>query len=66
MVFLGTDKYPDPGEFDNVLSSHGGSNNAYTANDQTVYYLDVEHDYLDPMMDRFAQVFKGSSSTKGI
>jgi hypothetical protein len=30
MLFLGTAKYPEQGEFSAYLSSHGGSSNAYT------------------------------------
>ena len=30
MLFLGTDEYPDPDEYEAYLSKHGGSSNAYT------------------------------------
>jgi zinc protease len=36
MMFNGAKKY-GPGKFDDVLSSAGGENNAYTSNDVTVY-----------------------------
>ena len=31
MLFLGTEKYPDPGEYQQFIKSHGGSHNAFTA-----------------------------------
>jgi zinc protease len=36
MMFNGAKKY-GPGEFDRVMEANGGSNNAYTSNDVTVY-----------------------------
>jgi secreted Zn-dependent insulinase-like peptidase len=57
MLFLGTEKYPDPAEYKAFISSHGGSENAYTSFDHTNYFFDVHHAYLDPALDRFAQFF---------
>jgi secreted Zn-dependent insulinase-like peptidase len=57
MLFLGTEKHPEPGEYKNFLSSHGGNHNAYTALFDTNYFLDVDKDYLEPALDRFAQFF---------
>lgn len=31
MLFLGTDKYPEEGDFENFLTQHGGSSNAVRA-----------------------------------
>src|SRR5690349_10905523 len=39
MMFNGAKKY-GPGEFDKALESNGGSSNAYTSNDLTVYHED--------------------------
>lgn len=39
------------------LSSHGGSSNAYTDTEDTVYFFDVGSDYLKGALDRFAQFF---------
>lgn len=36
MMFNGTEKF-GPGEFDRIMEFKGGSNNAYTSNDMTVY-----------------------------
>jgi len=57
MLFLGTGKYPDPDEYGNFISSHGGTNNAYTSVDHTNYFFDVEPGSLEPALDRFAQFF---------
>jgi len=57
MLFLGTEKYPESGEYQEYISSHGGSHNAYTAYENTNYYFDIEAAYLEPALDRFAQFF---------
>lgn len=57
MLFLGTEKYPKPGEYQNFIKSHGGSHNAFTAFQNTTYFFDVESDFLEPALDRFAQQF---------
>ncbi|PHQ17141.1 insulinase family protein [Marinobacter profundi] len=57
MLFLGTEKYPDPGEYQQFIKSHGGSHNAFTAFQDTNYFFDIQADYLEPALDRFAQQF---------
>ena len=57
MLFLGTEKYPTAGEYQDFISQHGGSNNAYTAEEHTNYFFDIEHAALEPALDRFAQFF---------
>lgn len=57
MLFLGTEKYPDPGDYKQFLASHGGNHNAYTADRNTNYFFDVDKDFLEPALDRFAQFF---------
>ena len=42
MLFLGTAKYPDPGEYQEFISAHGGAHNAYTSVDHTNYFFDIE------------------------
>ena len=39
MLFLGTEKYPQAGEYQEFISQHGGSFNAYTAAENTNYFL---------------------------
>ncbi len=57
MLFLGTEKYPQAGSYQDFISQHGGDNNAYTAEENTSYFFDIEHGYLEPALDRFAQFF---------
>lgn len=57
MLFLGTEKYPDSAEYKQFMATHGGSENAYTAYDHTNYFFDIDKDYLEPALDRFAQFF---------
>lgn len=57
MLFLGTDKYPDPAEYEEYITEHGGSRNAYTSFANTNYFFDVNAAYLPEALDRFAQFF---------
>ena len=57
MLFLGTEKYPEAGEYQKFIQSRGGSNNAYTAYDHTNYFFSVNHDSLEPALDRFSRFF---------
>ncbi|MHB8877269.1 MAG: M16 family metallopeptidase [Myxococcaceae bacterium] len=50
MMFNGAKKY-GPGEFDRTLESAGGSSNAYTSNDLTVYYEDFVSEALPKVID---------------
>lgn len=57
MLFLGTEKYPEAGEYQQFIKSHGGSHNAFTAFQDTNYFFDVQAQHLEPALDRFAQQF---------
>ena len=57
MMFLGTEKYPEPGEYQQFIASHGGSHNAFTAFQDTNYFFDIQAEFLEPALDRFAQQF---------
>ncbi len=57
MLFLGTEKYPEPGEYQAFINKNGGSHNAFTAFEHTNYFFDVDSDYLAPALDRFSQQF---------
>ncbi|SFN23991.1 insulinase family protein [Marinobacter pelagius] len=57
MLFLGTEKYPEPGEYQQFIKSHGGRHNAFTAFQDTNYFFDVQAQHLEPALDRFAQQF---------
>ncbi len=57
MLFLGTEEYPDPGEYQQFIKSHGGSHNAFTAFRDTNYFFDIQAEHLDAALDRFAEQF---------
>ena len=57
MLFLGTEKYPDPEEFGEFLSAHGGYANAYTAFEDTNFFFSIQNEYLEGAVDRFVQFF---------
>ncbi|NRA19325.1 MAG: insulinase family protein [Oceanospirillaceae bacterium] len=57
MLFLGTEKYPQANAYANFISSNGGSQNAFTARDNTNYFFDVNPAALPDALDRFAQFF---------
>lgn len=57
MLFLGTEKYPRAGEYQEFISAHGGGHNAFTSFEHTNYFFDIAADSLEPALDRFAQFF---------
>ncbi|MEM8560891.1 MAG: insulinase family protein [Pseudomonadota bacterium] len=57
MLFLGTEKYPDPAEYEQYITEHGGSRNAFTSLGNTNYFFDINAEYLPEALDRFAQFF---------
>ncbi|XP_014603217.1 PREDICTED: insulin-degrading enzyme isoform X1 [Polistes canadensis] len=57
MLFLGTEKYPQENEYNMFLSQNGGTSNAVTCMDRTIYYFSVTPDKLKDALDRFAQFF---------
>jgi len=57
MLFLGTRKFPETGEYQAFISRNGGSDNAYTSDANTNYFFDIDPDFLRPALDRFSQFF---------
>lgn len=57
MLFLGTEKFPEPDEYQAFISDNGGSHNAYTSSHHTNYFFDVDAKKLDLALDRFSQFF---------
>jgi secreted Zn-dependent insulinase-like peptidase len=57
MLFLGTEKYPEPDAYQAFISQQGGSHNAYTSPEHTNYFFDVKADALPEALDRFSQFF---------
>ena len=57
MLFIGTEKYPEPGGYFHFVESHGGNANAYTASEHTNYFFDIQPEVFREGLDRFAQFF---------
>ena len=57
MLFLGTEKFPDPAEYQTFINTHGGQRNAYTAMDHTNYFFEIQPTQLEGALDRFSQFF---------
>ena len=57
MLFIGTDKYPEPNAYFKFVQGHGGSSNAYTAAAHTNYFFDIQPEFFHEGLDRFAQFF---------
>jgi len=57
-MFLGSENYPQQSGFDIWLAQHGGSSNAYTAEEQTVYYVSTSEKAFEQCLRRFADVFR--------
>ena len=57
MLFLGTEKYPIENAYSAFLNSHGGHSNAYTSQENTVYYFDVQNEAFEEAIDMFASFF---------
>ena len=52
MLFIGTEKYPEPDAYFSFVESHSGSSNAYTAPEVTTYFFDVKPDAFREGLDR--------------
>ena len=57
MLFLGTEKFPQSGEYHAFINQHGGSNNAWTGTEQTNFFFCINSDVFEESLDRFSQFF---------
>ncbi|XP_037830191.1 uncharacterized protein LOC108250967 isoform X2 [Kryptolebias marmoratus] len=57
VVFMGSQKYPAENGFDAFLKKHGGSDNASTDCERTIFQFDVQRKYFREALDRWAQFF---------
>ncbi|XP_023307917.2 nardilysin-like [Lucilia cuprina] len=58
MIFMGSKKYPKENSFDTHINKYGGSNNACTDAENTLFYFEVDEKHLDSSMDCFAAQLK--------
>eukprot|EP00752_Nemacystus_decipiens_P002074 g1985.t1 len=65
MLFLGTGKYPREDTYNAFLNSHGGKSNAFTSDEDTNYFFDVNAGHLDEALDVFSRFFVDPLFTEG-
>lgn len=58
MLFLGSANYPQAGELQNFISQHSGSNNAWTGTEHSQFFFDINTNFLEPALARFADMFR--------
>lgn len=58
MIFMGSTKYPEENAFDQYIKKHGGSDNAATYCEETVFYFEITEEWLDGAVDIFSNLFK--------
>ncbi len=56
VILLGSYPYPNNG-YQDFIAQSGGSHNAFTLADTTSFYFTLDHNALEPALDRFAQLF---------
>ena len=57
MLFLGTEPFPEPDEYQQFIKQNGGGHNAFTSYAQTTYFFDVDNEQLNGALERFAPFF---------
>lgn len=57
MLFMGNEKYPRENYYDSAVARYGGSDNAFTDCERTIYYFTVRPKYLREVLDIFASCF---------
>ena len=65
LLFMGNEKYPSENDYREYLGKNGGSSNAGTQLDRTIYYFDVSNEGFEGALDRFAQFFISSKFNEG-
>ncbi len=57
MLFMGNEAYPDESEYCQYIQDNGGTLNAFTAPDRTVYMFSINNNALEGALDRFSHFF---------
>lgn len=57
MVFMGSKKFPEENDFDAFIKKSGGSDNAATDFETTVFYFECLEKHFFQALDKFAQFF---------
>lgn len=57
MLFMGSKKYPSEKDYEEFISSHTGSTNAYTDEKSTNYFFKIDKKHFKKALDMLAQFF---------
>ncbi len=57
MLFMGTKAFPEEADYVQYIRNNGGSYNAFTAPDRTVYMFAIDHNAYPGGVDRFSHFF---------
>jgi len=57
MLFMGSKQFPKENALGDMLALHGGSSNAFTALQETVYYFNVDPNSLQDVLEVWSQLF---------
>ena len=57
MLFLGSQKYPKAGDYQQFINHHGGSHNAWTGTEHSSFFFDIDTHFFAEALDRFADMF---------
>ena len=57
MLFMGTEKYPDENYYQKLISDNGGMCNAYTTDEYTNYYFQIDSEQLMLVLEVFSRFF---------
>ncbi|OII72478.1 insulinase-like peptidase [Cryptosporidium ubiquitum] len=57
MLFLGSARHPNPGDFDDFMKLNGGSSNAFTDHLSTSYYFEIKNESFEHALDLFSAFF---------
>ena len=57
MLFLGSSRYRSEAAFSSFISMNGGRNNAFTENEHTNFFFEVDADHLEHALDVWSRFF---------
>ncbi len=57
LLFMGSKAYPQEDGFSQYVSNHGGTHNAFTTTDRTVYMFSINHEGFPVALDQLAHFF---------
>ncbi len=58
LLFMGSEKYPESNEYPSYIQTCGGSFNAFTADNMTLYYLELDTSFFKKGVEMLSWFFK--------